>query len=59
LSLMARNGPPEMAAIRSLTGGKRTCGGQPFSVAIDPVQTSGGRFGFSATIDGDDRQKSI
>jgi hypothetical protein len=34
--LLARNGPPTMSTVRSLSGGKQTCGGRPISVAIDP-----------------------
>jgi hypothetical protein len=36
---MARNGPPAMSAVWSLSGGKRTCGGRPISAAIDPKRT--------------------
>jgi putative ABC transport system substrate-binding protein len=36
---VARNGPPAMSAVWSLSGGKRTSSGEPISVAIDPTET--------------------
>src|SRR6266436_511421 len=36
---IARNGPPAMSAVRSLSGGKRTSLGRPILVEIDPQRT--------------------
>jgi len=39
--LLARNRPPAMSAVWSLSGGKRTSPGQPNSVENDPKPTFG------------------